>query len=409
MAKDELDGFEAKLRALFEEQVSSDDEALPRAAPLGPNSAAEPDKPEVKGGLFNSPAQGRASKGNEGTSGQQAAESVATPKAVRTAKPKKTRLKDGAFTTLFRPQASKGDRAGGGQASTPPRATPRPSKARKLSRTRIRLRTAFTNLLGLVASWRRPSGAADRAGTPPARSHPARPTKPKQRRGFIWFFETVLRPLLLVGILGAAAHAIYSYFFTREEAPSLRPVQVEAAGPAPVLQTPEEIPAQLPVETDGEFAIQVAMCFLPACVSEFQDRLSRQNLTMQVSETSATQETVEVFSETAFATQGEAAALADSINREFRMRDQVYVFSDSTEFHISMGSFADLTRAESFKDVLNQRFRDRATFAPRIRTSDYAMKLIVAGSFTSRQLAEEALARLIAADTAFAESYVVRR
>jgi cell division septation protein DedD len=166
---------------------------------------------------------------------------------------------------------------------------------------------------------------------------------------------------------------------------------------------------QLPVESDGEFAIQVAMCFLPACVSEFQEKLNQQNLAMQVEETSATQETVEVYSETAFATQDEAAALADSINREFRMRDQVYVFSDDNEFHISMGSFADLARAESFQDVLNQRFQGRATFAPRIRSSDYRMQLIVAGSFTSRQLAEAALARLVAADTAFAESYVVRR
>jgi hypothetical protein len=214
---------------------------------------------------------------------------------------------------------------------------------------------------------------------------------------------------VLVGILGAAAHALYSYFFPHEEPASLRPVQLEAAQPAPVVQTPEEVPAQVPVEPDGEFAIQVAMCFLPACVSEFQEKLSQQNLAMQLDERSATQETVEVYSETAFATQDEAAALADSINREFRMRDQVYVFSDNNEFHISMGSFADLARAEGFKDVLNQRFQGRATFAPRIRSSDYMMRVIVAGSFTSRQLAEAALARLVAADSAFAESYVVRR
>jgi len=411
MAKDELDGFEAKLRALFGEQVSGDDDAVPPAAAPQPGRAAERDKPEVTDDLFNPPLQSPAPKGNEGGPRQEAREPVTSPKAANTTKPNKAPLEGGSFTTLFQPPASKGDRARGGQASAPRRAAPGPSKVEKPKRAPSRAKKAFTDLLGFVAAWRKPSRTTKKTAAPGPTSHPAKPTKPERRRDFIWFYETLLRPLVLLGILGAAAHAFYGYFFPHEEPASLRPVQVEAAQPAAVapIQTPDEVPAQPAVESEGEFAIQVAMCFLSACVSEFQEKLSQQNLAMRVEERAATQETIEVYSETAFATQDEAAALADSINREFRMRDQVYVFSDSNEFHISMGSFADLARAESFKDVLNQRFQDRATFAPRIRSSDYMMQVIMAGSFTSRRLAEAALATLIAADTVFAESYVVRR
>ncbi len=412
MAKDELDGFEARLRALFEEHVGDDDGAVPPAAAPKPNRAAEPDSSEVKDDFFTSLLQDRASRENEGRPGREPTESVATPGRASPAKPKTTRPKGGAFTTLFQPQASKGGRAKSGQESAPHRAATRTTTARQSSRAQGRGKEVPKNLLRLVASWRKRARSFGRTAAPQPESQPAKPTKRKRRRGFIWFVETLLRPLLLLAIVGGAAHALYSYLFPREEPASLlavQPVEMEAVQPNPVVQTPEETPAQLPVEPEGEFAIQVAMCFLPTCVSEFREKLSQQNLAMRVDERSATQETVEVYSETAFTTQPEAAALADSINREFRMHDQVYVFADSNEFHISMGSFADLARAESFTDVLNQRFQDRATFAPRIRSSSYMMKVIVAGSFTSRRLAEAALARLVAADSAFAESYVVRR
>jgi hypothetical protein len=174
-------------------------------------------------------------------------------------------------------------------------------------------------------------------------------------------------------------------------------LQPEAHEPA-VAQPPE-----------GEFGVQVAICYSQACVTEFQDLLHQLNLSSMLQDLPGTWESVEVYSQTTFANRQPAEALSDRINREYRLGAQAYVRSDNNRFRLSLGNFTDATRAGSLRDTLNTLLQGEVAFVTRTWKVPYRPKVVVAGSFATRQDAQAARDRLARADPQFEEAFVVRR
>ena len=235
------------------------------------------------------------------------------------------------------------------------------------------------------------------------------------------FRETLMRSSFFVAVTAVAALAFYLYFTANEEAVALEaPVAEQPATQSAVVldSTPQQPVAQpeeetLPAATDpppeGEFGVQVAICYSSACVTEFQDLLHRHNLTSLVQELPGTWESVEVYSQTTFYDRQPAESLSNSINREYRVGGQAYVRSDNNQFRISLGNFTDAARASAVRDTLNILLQGQVAFATRTWKVPYKPKVVVAGSFATRQDAQAARNRLAQTDPQFGDAFVVRR
>jgi hypothetical protein len=143
-------------------------------------------------------------------------------------------------------------------------------------------------------------------------------------------------------------------------------------------------------------------------VSDFRTRLKQLKVDTRVRERSQSRETLEIYSSTTYNTRDAAQQVALRINSENRMEGQAYVFPEGTGFKISMGNFPDLGRANIVRDALNQRMGGEVNFTTRIRQMPFSLNHVLGGRYPSRAAAEAARQRLIAADSRFADSFIVR-
>ncbi len=268
------------------------------------------------------------------------------------------------------------------------------------------------------------AAAAAAVAAAPAETAPkpaAKPAKDKPKKSFMRRAVMLLIPLAVIG------GAFYWFFIPSEEVPwevtepepfEEEPVVEEEPPPPPppqeapavVVQPPPEPapPAPPPAEPSVTYGIQVATCFFPSCVQEFQRRLGENRIDSRVRERSQTREALEILSNTSFRSREAAQKMADRVNRENRMEGQAYVLTTGNGFKISMGSFTDLGRANIVKDALNQRLLGDVLFTTRIKAIPYTLKYVVGGRYPSRNAAETARQRLVTADSRFADAFVVR-
>jgi hypothetical protein len=243
----------------------------------------------------------------------------------------------------------------------------------------------------------------------------ATPAKPKKKGGML------RRALILLVLLGVAAGAAYWFFLPSEQVPwevsapeekTEQPVKEEAPPPPPpqplvAKPAPPPQPAPPPAPR-ATFSIQVATCFFPSCVQEFQKRLKEVKIPSRVREKAQSRETLEIYSATTFDARDMAQQMADKINRENRMEGQAFVIEEGNGFKVSLGHFTDLGRANIVRDALNQRMTGEVNFTTRIKGIPYKLHYVLGGNYGSQTAAEAARKKLLASDSRFADSFVVR-
>ncbi|MDH4120757.1 MAG: SPOR domain-containing protein [Deltaproteobacteria bacterium] len=159
----------------------------------------------------------------------------------------------------------------------------------------------------------------------------------------------------------------------------------------------------------GGYSVQVASCFFEDCVDAFRQQLKQAGLTSHVAAKKAKSNTVELYSQTRFASREQAQDLADRINEEFKVEGQAFVVQGREEFSVSLGDYPNLVRANEVKERLNQVFAGETRFTVRLKPLPYQVTFVKAGPYRTRKHAEMARTILRGVDQAeFKDAFVVR-
>jgi hypothetical protein len=267
----------------------------------------------------------------------------------------------------------------------------------------------------------------------PAAAPAKAPRKPREKkpRGF---FGRLVRWAILLAILGGGGYYVYQFFFPEFPLPwqvvteekdklvsmmeeKLRqpppPPEPEPAPPPPpaMVRAPSPAPAPRPAgpaPERGPWSIQVATCFFPSCLESYRSYLQATKRSVLVREKKASNESLEIYSLSTLGEREEAQALADRINKSHPLEGHAYLFREGGGYKISMGAFADLSRANVVRDALNRQFTGEIDFATRLKSFPYQLKSILTGRYPTRAAADQALAALRHADPRFKDAFVTR-
>jgi len=269
-----------------------------------------------------------------------------------------------------------------------------------------------------------PAAAAAPAAAPararpeaPARAprRPRAPARPGRLRKFVFY-------VTLLAVFGGGGYYVYTTYIAGEgkipwpvfklpELPRAAKVPQPFVPPPPppvIRERPVIKPAKArPKPTGPGFSIQVATCFFDSCVQAYKNLLAEQNLTVRVKERMSQSQTLEVYSQTAFASQDVAQEAAERVNLENPMEGHAYVIQEGRVFRLSMGEFQDLARANAVRDGLTQRYGGQIVFAQRVKTVPYFLKALQAGYYPTRAEAEQAVERLRGVDRSLTGAFVV--
>ena len=270
-----------------------------------------------------------------------------------------------------------------------------------------------------------PAAAPAAAAPPPPPKQEAapapRPKKPKApaQPGRL---RKILLYVVLLAVFGGGGYYVYityiagegkipwPVFKTAEKRPNPMmetPVVPEEPKPAPKPH-PVARPVKAPPKPMGPgFGIQVATCFFDSCVDAYRNLLEEQNLKVSVKEKMSQSETLEVYSQTAFASRDVAQEAAERVNLENRLEGHAYVLEEGKTFRLSMGAFQDLARANAVKDSLNQRYGGQIVFGQRVKSVPYTLKVVQAGRYPTRADAEQAVEQLRTVDRSLAGAFVI--
>jgi sporulation related protein len=254
------------------------------------------------------------------------------------------------------------------------------------------------------------AAAPPRAEAPRAPRRPRAPARPGRFRKFLFY-------LVLLAIFGGGGYYVYSTYIAGEGKipwPVFKlPQQGAAPKEQPVIPLPARVrpamrPAKAPPKPTGPgFSIQAATCFFDSCVEAYKNLLEEQHLTVRVKVRLSQSQTLEVYSQTGFASRDVAQEAAERVNLENRMEGHAYVIEDGNAFRLSMGEFEDLARANAVRDGLNQRYGGQIVFAQRVKTVPYTLKTVQAGRYPTRAEAEQAVEHLRSLDRSLAGAFVV--
>ncbi|MFI5400973.1 MAG: SPOR domain-containing protein [SAR324 cluster bacterium] len=251
----------------------------------------------------------------------------------------------------------------------------------------------------------------------PARAprRPRTPAQPGRLRKFVFY-------LVLLAVFGGGGYYVYTTYIAGEGKipwPVIKLPQLPHAAkvpqpfvpppPPPVIrERPALRPKQAPPKPTGPgFSIQAATCFFDSCVQAYKNLLEQQHLTVRVKERMSQSQSLEVYSQTGFASQDVAQEAAERVNLENRMEGHAYVIQEGTVFRLSMGEFQDLARANAVRDGLNQHYGGQIVFAQRVKTARYSLKALQAGYYPTRAEAEQAVERLRSVDRSLTGAFVV--
>jgi hypothetical protein len=271
-----------------------------------------------------------------------------------------------------------------------------------------------------------PAAAAARPEPAPRReAKPAPRPKTKKKRGA---FGRMVRWLVLLALLGGGLYAVYIFFFPTFEVPwpvsppmTEKPKAVMVQPPPQPMVAPQ--PAQPPPRTvepappekkppprpvTGPYSIQVATCFFQSCVDGYQRYLKAHDRSVKLKEKTADSQAVEILSQSAFQDRPAAQDVSDQINRENHLEGHAFVFKDGDAYRVSMGSFPDLSHANTVRDTLNQHFGGSTMFTTRLKAIPYKLRSVRTGGYATRQQAEQELGRLRKLDRRFADAFVVK-
>jgi hypothetical protein len=248
------------------------------------------------------------------------------------------------------------------------------------------------------------------APAPRAPRRPRAPAQPGRMRRF-------LLQLALLAVFGGAGYYFYVTYIAGEAQipwpvfkaqPQLPLPRVEEPAPPPPRPAAPARPARLPPRFTGPgFGIQVATCFFESCVDAYKALLSAEHFSLRIKERRSQSQSLEVFSQTAFASRQVAEEAAERVNLENRQEGNAYVIEDGGNFRLSMGAFQDLGRANVVRDTLNQRYGGQIVFGQRLKSVPYVLKVLSTGIYPTRADAEQAVEKLRAMDRSLAGAFVV--
>ena len=267
---------------------------------------------------------------------------------------------------------------------------------------------------------------------------PVAAAAPKVRKERPWLKRAVMY-LVLLGLLGGSGYYAYTTLFPSIEVPwpvveqileEDQPVQVAmqppprplpftpppppplapiAAAPPPPSATPAPAPAAGPPPAKGKaYGVQVATCFFSSCVKGFQSLLARNNRAHITTEKTTRSESLEIMSTTVFAARQTADETAQRINSEHRLEGQAFVLRSGNGFKISMGTFPDMSRANTVRDSLNQRMAGEVLFTSRLKAQTFRMRKIMTGRFSSLADARREMRALRQLDSRLRGAFIVR-
>lgn len=267
----------------------------------------------------------------------------------------------------------------------------------------------------------KPAAAAPAAAAPPPRQEaapapraPRKPRAPAQpgRLSKIFLY------LVLLAVFGGGGYYVYITYIAGDQKIPWPVFKIEPkVAPKPRIEEPALLPSRPrttvrpekapPRPTGPGFGIQIATCFFDSCVEAYKNLLEEGHYPVRVNERMSQSETLEVYSQTAFASRQAAQEAAERVNLENRLEGHAYVIEEGRAFRLSMGAFQDLTRANVVKDTLNQRYGGQIVFGHRLKTVPYALKVVKSGAYPTRADAEQALEKLRAMDRSLAGAFVV--
>ena len=227
----------------------------------------------------------------------------------------------------------------------------------------------------------------------------------------------LLLQLALLAVFGGAGYYFYVTYiageaqipwpvFKAQPRVALPPVE-QPAPPPPRPQGPARPVRMAPKFTGPGFGIQVATCFVESCVDAYKGLLHEAHMSVRIKERRSQSESLEVYSQTAFASRQVAQEAAERVNLENRLEGNAYVIEEGGSFRLSMGAFQDLGRANVVKDTLNQRYGGQIVFSHRIKSVPYVLKVLTTGVYPTRTEAEQAVEKLRAMDRSLAGAFVI--
>jgi hypothetical protein len=264
-----------------------------------------------------------------------------------------------------------------------------------------------------------PAPAAAAAAAPKAQAAAPAPRAPRAPRAPSQpgRMRKMLLQLALLAVFGAAGYYFYVTYIAGEgqipwpvfkAQPRVALPRVEEPAPPPPRPEAPARPLRVtPRFTGPGFGIQVATCFFESCVGAYKGLLSEAHLSVRIKERRSQSESLEVYTQTAFASRQVAQEAAERVNLENRLEGNAYVVEEGGSFRLSMGAFQDLGRANAVKDNLNQRYGGQIVFAHRLKSVPYVLKVLSTGVYPTRAAAEQAVEKLRAMDRSLAGVFVI--
>lgn len=267
---------------------------------------------------------------------------------------------------------------------------------------------------------------AEEAAPAPVKEKPKKAPREKKPRGPLF---KMIKWLVLLGIFAGGGYYAYMFFFPEYPMPwdviegekdklvsvfeerlakPPPPEPLKLAPPPPVQPRPAPVRKPEPPKEQGPWSVQVASCFFPSCLEGYSSFLKSTGRSVVVRGRTARSETLEIRSIATLGDLEPAQRLAERINSNHPLEGHAYAVKVQGGYRISMGAFADLSRAKVVKEALNEQFFGEIAFSTQLKTFPYQMKSVMTGRYPSRSAANKALAQLRDKEPRFKDAFVAR-